>query len=124
MYPRGDACPEGIRLGGRAGRGVAARVDWDDLLASYAAAGYQDLAQFWWMTPRDLSALFDGAEKRLAREQDARVELAWTVEVLARQKRLPSLRDLLGRRRRKTVRRDPADEFAAWVAWAAAYSPS
>lgn len=76
------------------------------------------------MTPRDMMALFDGAERRMNRAHDERMELAWTAESLARQKRLPPFKSLLSRKRRKPDRRDPAQEFAAWAAWAAVYSPS
>lgn len=69
-------------------------------------------------------AFFDGAERRMNREHDERMELAWTVERLARLQKLPPFKSLLSRKRRKPARRDPKQEFDAWAAWAAAYSPS
>lgn len=69
-------------------------------------------------------ALFEGAEREMNRTHDERMELAWTVEALARQKKLPALKSLLSGKRNRRARRKPDEEFAAWAAWAAAYSPS
>lgn len=69
-------------------------------------------------------ALFDGAEREMNRSHDERMELAWTIEKLARAKAVPPLKSLLSGKRNRRARRKPDEEFAAWAAWAAAYSQS
>lgn len=55
-----------------------------------------------------------GAGRRAAREQDGRAWLAWHVEALARQKRLPKLDALLGQK--TPARHQPPQDMSAVAA--------
>lgn len=44
---------------------------------------------------REISVILEGATNRLKREHNDRAWLAWHIEALARQKKLPKLKELL-----------------------------
>jgi hypothetical protein len=69
-------------------------------------------------------ALFEGAERKMNRTHDERMELAWTIEKLARAKAVPPLQSLLSRKRRQRHVNDPHEEAARLKAWAASFSRS
>lgn len=53
------------------------------------------------MTPRELTALINGAVARAEASRDQAVWLAWHVASLSRAKRIPKLKQLLSRKKRK-----------------------
>lgn len=69
-------------------------------------------------------ASFDGAEREMNRTHDERMELAWTIEKLARAKSVPPLKSLLSRKRQQRHAHDPHEEAARLKAWAASFSRS
>lgn len=54
-----------------------------------------DAARFWHITPKELDREMRGARKRLEREADERMSLAWHIVALDRTKKLPKLETLL-----------------------------
>lgn len=64
------------------------------MLEAYIAAGF-DPAGFMKLTPRLYMVYMQGAQKRLKREQHDRIELAWTIAMLMRAKKIPSIKTLL-----------------------------
>lgn len=50
---------------------------------------------FWRLTLREIGVILDAAANRLKREHNERAWLAWHIEALARQKKLPKLKTLL-----------------------------
>lgn len=67
------------------------------MLTAYASAGF-DPAHFWGLTPRLYVLHMNGARDRLEMEQRNRAWLAWHVEALHRQKKLPDLQKFAGGR--------------------------
>ncbi len=53
------------------------------------------MAEFWELTPRELSATIEGAVWRAKRDRERDVALAWHTVALDRRKRLPTLKQLL-----------------------------
>jgi hypothetical protein len=52
-------------------------------------------SQFWRLTLREIGVVLDGAVARMNRERDDTIVLAWHIEAIARQKKLPPLERLL-----------------------------
>jgi hypothetical protein len=69
------------------------------------AAGFE-AGRFWQITPKEFDREMRGARKRLEREADERMSLAWHIVALDRVKKLPKLDTLLisgkGQRKAKT----------------------
>ncbi|MBP2465901.1 hypothetical protein CN204_17665 [Sinorhizobium meliloti] len=55
----------------------------------------QDPARFWRLTVREITVILEGCANRLKRQHNERAWLAWHIEALARQTRLPKLKTLL-----------------------------
>ena len=68
-------------------------------------------------------ALFDGVERRLDREHDERMQLAWVIAMLPHQKTL-RLDALLSKKRKRRHTHDPSKEADRLKAWAASCSRS
>jgi hypothetical protein len=73
----------------------------------------QDPSHFWRLTLREIGVILDGAAGRLRREHNDRAWLAWHVEALSRQKKLPKLKDLTFDAPRKPKRRQTVEEQIA-----------
>ena len=54
-----------------------------------------DAQRFWQITPKEFDREMRGARKRLEREADERMSLAWHIVALDRTKKLPKLETLL-----------------------------
>lgn len=65
------------------------------LTAFLAVGGRED--EFWGMTPRVYMRRMEAEGERLKREQDDRLELAWTIATLSRSAKIPKLPVLLRR---------------------------
>lgn len=77
-----------------------------------------DPAYLWDISFREYRAIMKGAANRLKREHNANAWLAWHIEALARQKKLPKLQSML--HSDKPKRRQTVDEqIAVARAWAA-----
>jgi hypothetical protein len=71
---------------------------------------------FWALTPREYAAHMRGAAKRIERERDDLMWLAWHVAALSRTSRFPALEDL--RRPAGPKRKMTPEEFeAVRLAW-------
>lgn len=73
------------------------------------AAGFEP-GRFWQITPKEVDREMLGARKRLEREADERMSLAWHIVALDRTKKLPKLETLLISHRRPAGRRQTPDE--------------
>jgi hypothetical protein len=89
-------------------------------LKSWVEAG-QDPSLFWRLTLREIRTILDGVAIRLEREHNDRAWLAWHIEALARQKKMPRLKELTTRMAAKPKRRQTVEEqIAIAQAWTAA----
>ena len=73
------------------------------------AAGFEP-GRFWQITPKEVDREMLGARKRLEREADERMSLAWHIVALDRTKKLPKLETLLISTRRPAGRRQTHEE--------------
>ncbi len=69
--------------------------DWQTLLADALYLGV-GVAEFWDMTPRELTQLAKARKWQREQEMQRLAWLAWSVAALMRTKQLPSLRKWLG----------------------------
>jgi hypothetical protein len=76
---------------------------------AWVEAGF-DPARFWMITPKEFDREMRGARKRLEREADERMSLAWHIVALDRTKKLPKLETLLISTRRPAGRRQSPEE--------------
>ncbi|ORE90192.1 hypothetical protein ATO13_23191 [Stappia sp. 22II-S9-Z10] len=74
-------------------------------------------SEFWRQTPRTFAAIVEGFGRRLEAEHNGRAWLVWHGEALHRVKKLPKLRDMLGRKRKPKRRQTPEEMMAAATAW-------
>lgn len=80
-------------------------------------AGYDGEA-FWRFTLREIRNILDGYTERLADQHNERAWLAWHIEALARQKKLPKLKSMMHGAGSKTKRRQTIEEqLAIAVQW-------
>ncbi|RVK61942.1 hypothetical protein CN162_01475 [Sinorhizobium meliloti] len=90
------------------------------MLKSWVEAG-QDPSLFWRLTLREIRVVLDGVAIRLRREHNDRAWLAWHIEALARQKKMPRLKELARASTAKPRRRQSIEEqIAIAQAWTAA----
>jgi len=75
----------------------------------------QDPSHFWRLTLREISVILEGAVARLRRERNENMVLAWHIEALARQKKLPKLDDLIKAEKKPTGRRQTPEQIEATV---------
>jgi hypothetical protein len=73
------------------------------------AAGLEP-GRFWQITPKEVDREMLGARKRIEREADERMSLAWHIVALDRTKKLPKLETLLIATRRPAGRRQTPEE--------------
>jgi hypothetical protein len=74
------------------------------------AAGLEP-GRFWLITPREVDREMRGTKRRLEREADERMSLAWHIVALDRTKKLPKLETLLiGNKGTRNRRRQTPDE--------------
>jgi hypothetical protein len=94
--------------------------DWLELHRVYVSHGL-DPESFWRITPREMVARLEGAQRRLTAEHDGRVWLAWHVAAFSRQEKLPDLDTLLSRSKQKAAPQSPAEQTvmldALFLAW-------
>lgn len=69
-----------------------------------------DPERFWQITPKEVDREMQGARRRLEREADERMSLAWHIVALDRTKKLPKLETLLIGARRGNGRRQTPEE--------------
>lgn len=79
-----------------------------------------DPSHFWTLTYREISAILDGAAKRLRREHDERTWLAWHIAALQRAKKLPKLETMMSRKSSRKNRQSVDEQIAVARAWHAA----
>lgn len=80
---------------------------------AWIAAGFGP-ARFWMITPREAEREMLGAQKRLEREANERMSLAWHIVALDRTKKLPKLETLLIKENGRIGRRQtPEDHLVA-----------
>jgi len=72
-----------------------------------------DPSGFWRLTLREIGVILEGVASRLKREHNDRAWLAWHIEALARQKKLPKLKDLTPAAPKKGKRRQTVEEQIA-----------
>ena len=82
------------------------------MLEAWVNAG-QCPSRFWHLTLREIGVVLTGAALRLRREDEGRAWLAWHIEALARQKKLPKLNELMPGSARKMRRRQSLEEQIA-----------
>ena len=66
-----------------------------------------DPARFWTITPAEAAREMQGRTTVRRHEQQQMAWLAWHIEALARTKKLPPLKDMMGPPRRPGTRQDP-----------------
>jgi hypothetical protein len=75
---------------------------------------------FWQLTLREISVILDAEGEKLRRHHNNQMSLAWHIESLARQKKLPRLKTLLIDEEKKPKRRQTPEELEAITrAWLA-----
>lgn len=73
----------------------------------------QDFRDYWHTPLKEIRHVLNGSARRLARERDERMSLAWHIAALERQKKLPKLQDMITDRPRR--RKQTPEEFEAAV---------
>ncbi|EPE95710.1 hypothetical protein RGCCGE502_22710 [Rhizobium grahamii CCGE 502] len=75
---------------------------------------------FWRLTLREISVIIAGVTNRKNRERDERMSLAWHIEALARQKKLPKLETMMTGANKSTGKQMSAEQMEAvtrsWMA--------
>lgn len=81
-------------------------MDWADLHLQWMEAG-GDPERFWTVTPRQASREMQAMAARRRHDQNQFGWLAWHIEALARTKKLPPLKDMMGAPRKPRPPQDP-----------------
>ena len=68
---------------------------------------------FWRLTLKEIGVILDAQVSRMKHDHNDRAWLVWHIEALARQKKLPKLKDMLVGVTRKPKRRQTAEELIA-----------
>lgn len=68
---------------------------------------------FWRLTLKEISLVIDGVTSRRNRERDERMSLAWHIEALARQKKLPKLDSMMTGAKKATGKSMSAEQMEA-----------
>lgn len=90
-----------------------ARTDWAGLHINWIAAGF-DAERFWQITPKEVDREMHGYLRRMEREADERMSLAWHIVALDRTKKLPKLETLMiSGRKRRTKAQTPEEHVIA-----------
>lgn len=74
---------------------------------------------FWRLTLREIGVILDAESNRLKREHNERAWLAWHIEALARQKKLPKLDTLMLVDKKPPRRQTPQELEAVTRSWLA-----
>lgn len=91
--------------------------EWDTLFLGWCELGL-DPAEFHKRTPREAQLWIKGALKRIQREQNERMVLAWTTAALSRAKKMPKLEKLLTVEKPKRKPQTWQEQHALMRAWA------
>jgi hypothetical protein len=70
---------------------------------------------FWDLTLREVTMILEGINRGIRRARDENMVLAWHIEALARQKKLPKLSDMLKAEKKPTGRRQTPEQIEATV---------
>jgi hypothetical protein len=91
---------------------------------AFADAGFEP-GLFWALTPREIAANLEGVRRRLMREHDERMALAWHTAALIRtRKKFPRLKELQSRKEPAAKPRQAwQDQLAIALKWDAAVGP-